>query len=314
MVVTSARMCGRVALCDRDRARAASGVARECGKRRDDALPPVGSRANASPGCEVTCARVDRKRGREDELEPGAASCALQEVTWGITRERREGGVVTEYDRQFNARAEALCGREGEAGALSEAARAARRSGGRGVMYVEGFFEWREEGPKGLAVKQPYFVRRADGGALALGAVVSQVGDRKKIDEGEVASYLNDLEAAIVTISSRGGDLAWLHDRMPLIIANERDFNRWLFDDWETMAERRKAADYNGLLRWDPVSTKVNLAAYNGDNATKPVKREVEKNTGSVTALFAAATAKKIKVQTEVDGDSAAEVSVISLD
>ena len=49
-------------------------------------------------------------------------------------------------------------------------------------------------------------------------------------------------------------------------------------------------------IAWHPVTTRMNVADYSGEDASKKVKRAVEKDAGSIASMFAAA--KKRKTET----------------
>jgi hypothetical protein len=86
--------------------------------------------------------------------------------------------------------------------------------------------------------------------------------------------------------------LAWLHDRQPLVLVDDDDFEAWMRDEtWATLAEQRKGRDpkMKGVLKWHPVTTRMNVASYQNEDAVKPAKRECEKNAGNIAALFASA-------------------------
>ena len=268
------------------------------------ATPRNATPRNASPGCRIPVARlVDAKKKaqrREDDAGTSSASASteivVQEMTWGITRDR---GKFTSYtmdpeftletrrkigmhERAFNARGEGLTSTPMFARLVEDDVDGRRR---RCVAYFDGFYEWKPEGPKG-GIKQPYYVCRRDGEPLAAAAVF------REDDYGEVG---RTFETSIVTVASAGGELAWLHDRMPALLLSPTDVDDWLVDgDWKRVLGRPADAT-RGFLQWRPVSVNVNKASYAGDDAPRGVKREAQKNAGNIAALFAAASAKKRK-------------------
>ena len=80
--------------------------------------------------------------------------------------------------------------------------RASTKPGGRCLVVVDGFYEWRD------ADKQPFYFHRVDGKPFALGGVVLGAG------------------AAIVTSEPLPG-IVELHDRMPLVLSKQ-DWSAWL--------------------------------------------------------------------------------------
>lgn len=297
-------MCGRVALASRDAVKTCAGVERELTRptplERDGDWARAGGR-NASPGCAIAAVRIAAVEADDDGASARLAratvgdrrACAIEDVVWGVRFDSRRGG---NFERSFNARVEGLLGGDES----TFAAKLAKTVNGRCVVYVDGFYEWREEGPKGAKtrVKQPYMVRRADGKPLALASVLTPEKARS-----DAVDDFPRREAAVITMPSAGGELAWLHDRQPLFLWNDRDFDEWLFGDWARLARERRAKDVKGLLQWHPVTTKINHAAYDGEDASAPVKRAVEKDAGSVAALFAAATKKR-----KVDDETAVQI------
>jgi putative SOS response-associated peptidase YedK len=117
----------------------------------------------------------------------------------------------------------------------------------------------------------------------------SVAADEEKVD-------LTNEEAVIVTMSSAHGDLEWLHDRQPMVLSTDEDFDAWMFGDWRGVASTRTAKDLAGVFAWHPVTTRMNVADYSGEDAPKKVKRAVEKDAGSIASMFAAA--KKRKTET----------------
>jgi len=257
---------------------------------------------NASPGCRIPVARLvearKAQRGEEDDAPSTSTTSTeivVQEMTWGITRERGKfisGTMDPEltletrrkigmHERAFNARGEGLTSTPMFARLVEDDVDGRRR---RCIAYFDGFYEWKPEGPKG-GIKQPYYVCRKDGKPLAAAAVFR---------EDEYGTVGRTFETSIVTIASAGGDLAWLHDRMPALLRSSTDIDDWIDGDWKRVLSRPAHA-LHGFLEWRPVSVKVNKASYAGDDAPRGVKREAEKNAGNIAALFAAASAKKRK-------------------
>lgn len=258
---------------------------------------------NASPGCRIPVARLadaKKKARREDDApststSTSSAEIVVQEMTWGITRDRGKFRLdvmdpeftletrrkIGTHERAFNARGEGLTSTPMFARLVESDVDGRHR---RCVAYFDGFYEWKPEGPKG-GIKQPYYVCRRDGKPLAAAAVF------REDDYGDVG---RTFETSIVTVASAGGDLAWLHDRMPALLLSPTDVDDWIDGDWKRVLGRPADA-LRGLLEWRPVSVNVNKASYAGDDAPRGVKREAEKNAGNIVALFAAASAKKRK-------------------
>ena len=265
-------MCGRIAQATLERVRASA-------RAGDVACERYVASPNASPGARVPVARrAEGAKGDDDDddAKTTRARCVVDDALWGVARDgRREASnreAPLRWDEMaYNARGEGLRG--GRFAAL------ARDAASRCVVYVDGFFEWRVEGPRGKTVRQPYLVRRSDGQAMALAGLIERRAG-------------NDAETAVVTMDSSKGELAWLHDRQPLVLVDDDDFEAWMRDEtWATLAEQRKGRDpkMKGVLKWHPVTTRMNVASYQNEDAVKPAKRECEKNAGNIAALFASA-------------------------
>jgi len=291
-------MCGRINACASiDDVARASRVERHASS--SETRDVAGGRRNVSPGSSVSVVRAKTMKMTKtrDERETNASGDARETLTltsmvWGVPLRARaargsEGGEVEGgwIPRTYNARVEGLDG-DG-----SPFARLAERDDRRCVVYVDGFYEWREEGPRGRAVKQPYLVRRADGAPMALAGVFE-----RKIDAGADETDITKEEVVIVTTSSTHGDLEWLHDRQPLVLSTDDDFDAWMFGDWRGVAATKTAKTLAGAFAWHPVTTRMNVADYAGEDASKKVKRVVEKDAGSIASMFAAA--KKRKTET----------------
>jgi len=120
---------------------------------------------------------------------------------------------------------------------------------GRCIVPASGYYEW-HAGPGGR--KQPYYITRADGQPLALaGLHASWMGpDGEEIDS-----------AATITVPANA-QLSPIHDRMPAILTTEAAQDAWL--DVRNVRAREAAQLAlpleDGLLRFHPVSTRVNAA------------------------------------------------------
>lgn len=298
-------MCGRINACASiDDVARASRVERHAAS--SETRDVAGGRRNVSPGSSVSVVRAKtmktmmKAKTTRDERETGSSGDARETLTltsmvWGVPVRARASrgseGVEVESEeggwipRTYNARVEGLDGD------VPQFARLAERDDRRCVVYVDGFYEWREEGPRGRAVKQPYLVRRADGAPMALAGVFD-----RKIDADEDEMDITKEEAVIVTTSSTNSDLEWLHDRQPLVLSTDDDFDAWMFGDWRGVASTKTAKTLAGVFAWHPVTTRMNVADYAGEDASKKVKRAVEKDAGSIASMFAAA--KKRKTET----------------
>ena len=152
-------------------------------------------------------------------------------MRWGLVppwaKAGSDGAPESKGPQLINARAEKVT--------TSPAFRSSAKSK-RCLMPMDGYYEWRanpdtEAGKK--ARKTPFFLHRADGEMLFMAGLWSVWKPAKD------ASPL--LSCTIITTDAVG-ELAEIHDRMPLIVA-ERDWDRWLDPDapadLELLAARR---------------------------------------------------------------------------
>ena len=115
---------------------------------------------------------------------------------------------------------------------------------GRGVAVIDGFYEWTEGA---LKKKQPHYASRPDGKPLLVAALC---------DDTSCTLLTRDVVA----------DLAWLHDRMPVIFQDAAAARRWLDDDGLF------AFDAPPKLKTYPVDPKMSKLSYQGDDASKEMK------------------------------------------
>ncbi len=223
-------MCGRFALSKSDRIDWA-----QFGVRRGPQLPP---HWNLGPGRPIA---VVRHAGAEAEV-------AL--LRWGLipfwAADPAIGG------RLANARAESASEKPAFRAAFKQ-----RRC----LIPADGFYEW--QAMKGGARKQPWFIRRADGGAFALAGLWERWQPRGTTDEAAI-------ETCTVLTTEPNALLAPIHSRMPVIIDPSR-YAAWLSVGTETEAARALMA------AWEPsewtahrVSTHVNAIGHDDKRCAEP--------------------------------------------
>jgi putative SOS response-associated peptidase YedK len=177
---------------------------------------------NVAPTDPVPVVRISRSAG----------SRVLSRLSWGLVpayAKDTRGGA-----RMINARSETVT----KSGAFS-ASFAKRRC----LVPADGWYEWLKRGPRD---KQPYFMTDPDGDVLAFAGLWAVWG---RGDE-------RVLSCCVLTTAAIG-DLALVHDRMPLVLPRER------WDDWLTAAppdaERllEPSADLVERLEIRPVGARV---------------------------------------------------------
>jgi putative SOS response-associated peptidase YedK len=142
---------------------------------------------------------VVERRNREN---PDEVARKLTTVRWGLVPSWAKDARGAA--RMINARAETVA--TTPAYATSFATR-------RCVVPADGWYEWVRLGPK---QRQPYFMTRRDGAVLAFAGLWTVWGDRM-------------MTCSVITTAAVG-DLALVHDRMPLVLAHGR-VRQWLDDD-----------------------------------------------------------------------------------
>jgi putative SOS response-associated peptidase YedK len=117
------------------------------------------------------------------------------------------------------------------------------------LVPASGYYEWATELGR-YKTKQPVFISRDDDKLLAFAGIF----DRWISPEGEIRDSV-----AIITRDAVG-DLAKVHNRMPLFLPRER-WGSWMdseFTDVEEIRALMQVSDPDSHLRYWPVSTLVN--------------------------------------------------------
>jgi putative SOS response-associated peptidase YedK len=232
-------MCGRFALSKSDRLDWA-----QFGVRRGPTLPP---HWNLGPGREIA---VVRHAGKEREVAM---------LRWGLIPSWATDAAIG--SKLTNARAETAHEKPAFRGAFRQ-----RRC----LIPADGFYEW--QGVAGAKRKQPWFVRRADGGVFALAGLWERWQPVATAGEGAVPTVL---ESVTVLTCAPNTLMAPIHGRMPVIVAPEG------YDAWLTATTT--PADVQRLLApWDPtgwesyrVGTRVNLTANDDAECAAPAPEEL---------------------------------------
>lgn len=161
-------------------------------------------------------------------------------------------------NKMINARAESVADKPAFAKAF-----ATRRC----LLPADGWYEWqRIDGADGKPAKQPFLMCRPDGRSLALAGLY----EFWKPKDDPAADLL--LSVTIVTVPS-AGELAEIHDRMPLAIA-QSDWTRWLDPAAGGPAELLQPGDEAAReqLELRPVSDRVNNVANNAPDLLDKVQ------------------------------------------
>lgn len=209
----------------------------------------TGNNYNASPGSMFPVLRLsDPSRDEPPDTR------VVESMTWGLVPSFTSADSKPDYFRMFNARGETL--------SLKPAfKRLLRRK--RCVALLQGFYEWKKEGPPGSEVKQPYYVFIAndtpDARANSHGntttdgtrdtetnetaddqplrcAALYDVWARTDADGKTVSNHVT---FTVVTVPS-SEKIKWLHDRMPAVLRDDAEVSQWLGEDTEDTDDGRQ--------------------------------------------------------------------------
>jgi len=141
------------------------------------------------------------------------------------------------------------------------------------LLPADGFYEWEKSGDPKKPAKQPYYIRREDGGVLAFAGLYELWRDKDRPDD-DPDSWL--WTATIITTRAED-EVGRIHDRMPMVIEPAR-WADWL-DPTATSAEAlhglmTPAASVH--LTTYPVSTEVNSVRHNGPGLIEPMEGDSE--------------------------------------
>jgi putative SOS response-associated peptidase YedK len=203
--------------------------------------------------------------------EPGAAEPSpvehggvreLRVVRWGLVPFWAKD--ISIGSRLINARAETVATKPAFRRAFARH---------RCLLPADGFYEWEKSGDAKKAAKQPYYIRREDGGVLAFAGLYELWRDKDRPDD-DPDSWL--WTATIITTRAED-EVGRIHDRMPMVIEPAR-WADWL-DPTATSAEAlhglmTPAASVH--LTTYPVSTEVNSVRHNGPGLIEPMEGDSE--------------------------------------
>ncbi|KAA5804970.1 SOS response-associated peptidase [Alkalicaulis satelles] len=153
-------------------------------------------------------------------------------------------GLVPHWSRTGPAGARPLINARSETAADKPTFRAALKRR-RALIPADGFYEWRSL-PGG---KQPWYITRTDGAPLVFAGLWERWG------EGA-----DRIDSFAILTRQAGPDTAWLHDRVPVMLAPDA-FQTWL--DPDTDPEPFFAPLDEGALSARPVSRRVNAVRAN---------------------------------------------------
>ena len=254
---TMASMCGRFAVTT-DPAKLAEKI-----KAIDEATGtvPDGPAPNYNVAPTATIATVVTRHAEPDD-QP---TRRVRLMRWGLippwAKAGADGAPEGKGPLLINARADKVTS--------SPAFRSSAKSK-RCLIPMDGYYEWRvnANGSGHKSPKTPFFMYREDGEPLFMAGLWSVWRPKDKEDAAPL------LSCSIITTDAPG-ELAEVHDRMPLVVP-ERDWDRWLNPDAPVDEELlTRPPDVSGI-RMREVSTLVNSVRNNGPQLLEPVERESE--------------------------------------
>ncbi|MGH3447578.1 MAG: SOS response-associated peptidase [Nocardioidaceae bacterium] len=194
----------------------------------------------------------------------------LTTVKWGLVPHWAKDPAIG--SRMINARMETLAEKPAYRRAFAK-----RRC----LLPADGYFEWyptEQVGTSGKPLKQPFFIRPADGGVLAM-AGLYEIWRNDAVADDHADAFL--WTATVITTSAEDS-LGHIHDRMPMLVERER-YSAWL-DSTVSAPDDLSALlvpAAPGRLEAFPVSKQVNNVRNNGAELVAPLAPE-----GSPEALF----------------------------
>lgn len=178
----------------------------------------------------------------------------LQVFHWGLipawAKEQKIG------QKMINARAETLAEKPAFKSVFKKH---------RCIVPVDGFYEWQAvpglKNRQGKPAKQPMYIHRLDGEPLAFAGLWSAWHDPATDADAP------RLHSATIVTTSANGDMAPIHDRMPVILPASR-WAEWLDADNHDIESlgRLLVPAPDGLLTYHPVSTDVNNVRNRGEH------------------------------------------------
>ncbi len=252
-------MCGRYASSRRP-----EDLVEEFEVEQSEVAQPLPPDYNVAPTKEVYAVLQRPARsasGPREEDRP--AQRQLRVLTWGLVPSWAKDPAIG--NRMINARMETAT----EKPAFRKAF-AARRC----LLPADGYYEWyasEARNAAGKQVKQPFFIRPADGSTLAMAGLYEIWRDpTRNEDDPDRFRW-----TCTVLTTSAEDDLGQIHDRMPLLVEPDR-YAAWL-DPTVSSAEQLAGLlvpAAPGRLEAYPVSTEVNNVRNNGAELVEPVASE----------------------------------------
>lgn len=227
----------------------------------NEARTSEGAAPNYNVAPTTTIATVVRRHDEPDD-EP---TRRVRLMRWGLVppwaKANADGAPESKGPQLINARADKAT--------TSPAFRSSAKSK-RCLVPMDGYYEWRANPGAGKkARKTPFYMYREDGEPLFMAGLWSVWKPNK-----EAAPLLS---CTIITTDAVG-ELAEIHDRMPLVVA-ERDWDHWLDPDAPPDLELLAGPPDVRGIRMREISTLVNNVRNNGPELLEPAEQQPEQVT-----------------------------------
>ena len=244
-------MCGRYASSRRP-----EDLVEEFEVVADRTPAPLAADYNVAPTKEVYA--VVERPPTKDSPEPPERQ--LRVLTWGLVPSWAKDPSIG--NRMINARMETVADKPAYKRAF-----AVRRC----LLPADGYFEWyptSQTTKAGKPVKQPFFIRPADGGVLAMAGLYEIWRDPSRSeDDPERFRW-----TCTVLTTEAEDSLGHIHDRMPLMVERDR---------WSQWLDPRVGGELSllvpaapGRLEAFPVSAAVGNVRNNGPELVEPLPLE----------------------------------------
>ncbi|WP_457206595.1 SOS response-associated peptidase [Nocardioides sp. P5_C9_2] len=244
-------MCGRYASSRRP-----EDLVEEFEVVADRTPAPLAADYNVAPTKEVYA--VVERPPTKDGSEPPERQ--LRVLTWGLVPSWAKDPSIG--NRMINARMETVADKPAYKRAF-----AVRRC----LLPADGYFEWyptSQTTKAGKPVKQPFFIRPADGGVLAMAGLYEIWRDPSRAEDDP-----DRFRWTCTVLTTEAEDsLGHIHDRMPLMVERDR---------WAQWLDPRVGGELSllvpaapGSLEAYPVSTAVGNVRNNGPELVEPLPVE----------------------------------------
>ncbi|MGA9488717.1 MAG: SOS response-associated peptidase [Mycobacterium sp.] len=223
----------------------------------------AGPNYNVAPTTTITT--VVRRHDEPDDQ----ATRRVRSMRWGLVPPWAKAGADAAPESKgpllINARAEKVT--------TSPAFRSSAKSK-RCLIPMDGYYEWRanadtDSGKKSR--KTPFFMHRLDGELLFMAGLWS-------VWKSPSSPSATPLLSCTIITTDAVGELAEIHDRMPLIVA-EGDWDRWLDPDVPADLDFLATPPSIDGIEMREISTLVNSVRNNGPELLEPAQPQPEQAT-----------------------------------